>query len=198
MPVQIDSPASPLAILLKREHNPRELIILSGPSGVGKSTWCTQLAEQARSFSLVVGGLISSPVYEDGHKIGIDLVDQLSNECRRLAVQRNGAPDGIATANWLFDAQVLAWGNQKLGDLPPCDCIILDELGPLEFFRGQGLQAGLKLIDDRRTPLMVVVIRPKLLPLAEERWPWGRVTFLQEGRANNLDPGEPVNPRTGV
>lgn len=178
MPNQFVSSASSLAKLLIDKKNSSELIIVSGSSGAGKSSWCLQLAEQARSSSLVIGGLISPPVYIDGAKFGIDLVDQLTGERRRLAVRRNGAENGIRTANWLVDPQVLAWGNKQLLNLPPCACVILDELGPLEFTQGQGLMNGLKLIDDHQLPLVVAVIRPKFLPLVRKRWPWGELLVI--------------------
>ena len=176
------SPASPLANLLLGEDKLPELTFLSGPSGVGKSTWCLQLAEQARASSLVVGGLISPPVFIDGHKAGIDLVDQLTGARRHLAVRRDGVRVGINTASWVLDPETLAWGNRHLRDLPPCDCVILDELGPLEFTRGEGLQAGLKLIDSRQFPLVIAVIRPRFIPLARRRWPWGEVLTVVSDR----------------
>lgn len=178
MSEQFVSSASALAELIKNKKKTPELIIVSGLSGAGKSSWCLQLARQARSSGLVVGGVISPPVFINGHKVGIDLVDQVTGERRRLAVRLNGARAGLKTTNWLIDPQVLAWGNQQLLGLPPCDCVILDELGPLEFSQGQGLQAGLKLIDNNQPPLVVAVIRPKLLPLAQKRWPWAESLLI--------------------
>jgi nucleoside-triphosphatase THEP1 len=141
-----------------------------------------RLAEQARSLSLLVGGLISPPVFIDGDKVGIDLVDQITGECRRLAVRHKEAKDGLRTDQWLFDPDVLAWGNRQLLVLPPCDIVILDELGPLELAQGLGLQAGLNLIDSRQFPLVVVVVRPKFLSVVKKRWPWGEVLAVASNR----------------
>jgi nucleoside-triphosphatase THEP1 len=181
---QYDSPASPLAELSISEDESPRLVILSGPSGAGKSSWCLQLAEQATSANFVVGGLISPAVFRDDTKIGIDLVDQPYGQCRRLAVRRGEERDGLKTEQWLLDPTVLAWGNRQLATLPPCDIVILDELGPQELEHGRGLQVGLTLIESRRIPLIVVVVRPNLLPQARKRWPWGEVLMLASDQAS--------------
>jgi nucleoside-triphosphatase THEP1 len=171
-------PASSLAELSKDKDQSPQLVILSGRSGAGKSSWCRQLAEEAVSIDLMVGGLISPPVFLNGHKVGIDLLDLISGKCRRLAIRRSETGTGIETKEWLLDLNVLAWGNQRLRALPPCDIVILDELGPQELQQDGGLQEGLKLIESRRIPLIVAVVRPKLLPEARSRWPWGRIVAL--------------------
>jgi nucleoside-triphosphatase THEP1 len=159
---------------------PPELVILTGPSGAGKSTACLRFAARARAAGHLVGGLISIPVFAGGTKVAIDFVDQLHHEKRRVAVRNWGMENDLATEKWSFDAQVLAWGNDLLHDLPACDFVIIDELGPLEFERGRGLTAGLDLLDrhDRRGTL--VVIRPSLLDEARRRWPWGEALVLPD------------------
>lgn len=178
-----DSPASLLANFVYNESDSPILTILTGSSGEGKTPLCMQLAEQARASGLVVAGLISPPIYEGGHKVAIDIVDQLSGESRRLAVRRGGQGEGFITENWELDLAVLDWGNQLLANLPACDLLILDELGPLELVLGKGLQAGLDLVDNRFSPITTAVIRPRLLTIAQERWPWGKVIHMKD-----LDP----------
>jgi nucleoside-triphosphatase THEP1 len=190
--------AKKLAFLFPGRSKMPELIILSGPTGAGKSAWCRRLVDAARAEDLVVAGLISPPVFSRSNKIAIGLMDLTSGESRRLAERRPldelkkgpskgsgkaSARDpfqGITTRLWRLDPEVLAWGNRRLLSLPPHDCLILDELGPLELLHDQGLRAGPTLIDSRSTPLTCVVIRPSLLPLAQERWPWGQVLSLPE------------------
>lgn len=177
-----DLPASPLANCFSGKSERPELLILSGPSGAGKSIWCQRFGDRARGAGAIIVGFVSPAVMVEGRKAGIDLVDQLSGERRRLAVQRSQIEaKGTRTANWCLDEQVLSWANEILADLPRCDCLILDELGPLEFLQGHGVQKGLALVDSREAPLTVVVIRLSLLPLAKARWPWGQVVSLSDG-----------------
>jgi len=186
-----NAPASLLAHLFGSQESPVELAIISGPSGAGKTTWCLRLVEKARGLGLEVAGLISQPVMARGQKIGIDLVDQATGARRRLAVPRRESDDGLLTGAWRFDPLVLDWGNHLLLNLPPCDLFILDELGPLEFHRGQGLLAGLTLLTERRPHLSCVVVRQSLLPLARDRWPWSIVLDLSlTGQAAGSSGGE--------
>lgn len=178
----VDAPADLLADLLSGRDEPPHLIIISGPSGSGKTTCCLQLVAQARAAHLRAGGLISPPVYHNGRKTGIDLVDQSLGACRRLAVRRGADQAGIEMSNWLIDPAVLAWGDQLLRDLPQCDILFIDELGPLEFARGEGLQAGLELIDKRQIPIIITVVRPSFLAQACARWPWATLLNLENAQ----------------
>jgi nucleoside-triphosphatase THEP1 len=182
-------PASPAAlisvILAGRNGNPR-LVLVTGDSGSGKTTWCLELIDLARRNGIQVYGVVSPPVLHAGHKDGIDLMDVSTGERRRLAVVRPDAKQdtanqlGISTLHWTFDPFVLAWGNQILDPLDAGELLVLDELGPLELLENKGLTAGLRCIDDRRFRSACVVIRPALLPTALERWPQAQVVRLGE------------------
>jgi hypothetical protein len=77
-----------------------------------------------------------------------------------------------------MDETVMAWGNAHLARLTPPDLLIIDELGPLEFSAGKGLQAAFPLLEGRGYRWGVVVIRPDLLAAAQGRWPWAQVVAL--------------------
>ena len=152
-----------------------KLTLITGPSGSGKSAWCTQFIEKAHANGLEVGGVLSRPVFTQGRKVGIDLVDLQTGEDRRLANLRTAESKGLITKRWHYEPQTLTWANLVLHDLQPCDIVIIDELGPLEFSRDEGLQEGMRIVDDQRFPEMYVVIRPELLSQALQRWPWAEV-----------------------
>lgn len=152
-----------------------KLTLITGPSGSGKSAWCAQFIEEARAEGLEVCGVLSRPVLIEGRKVGIDLLDLITGEERRLANPRTAESKGLMTGHWQFDSQTLTWANQVLRNLPPCDIVIIDELGPLEFTRDEGLQEGMRIVDDKRFPELYVVVRPELLSRALKRWPWAEV-----------------------
>lgn len=183
------SPEDLLASLLYQEEDGPQLILLTGPRRAGKTKWCLDLVAQAQIHKLVLGGLVSPPVFANGRKIAIDLLDVASGARRRLAYHRRFSMDkqvadwtGAATDDWQFDSRVLEWGNRVLERLGDCDLFILDEVGPLEFLYHQGFQTGLRHIDARRDRWMVVVVRSTLIPLAKERWPWAQVLQIASGR----------------
>ena len=127
----------------------RELIIISGQSGAGKSTWCQEAVTQARAAGLTVAGLISPAVFENGQKVGIDLIDIKTNERRGLASRKSIEWD-CKSCNWDFDERACSWANQVLREASSAEVLFIDELGPRELLRGEGFQEGVQYIPIHR------------------------------------------------
>lgn len=156
------------------------LLIVTGDRDAGKTTFCTRLIELTQSDGRSIAGVLSPAVFEQGEKIGIDAIDLRTNERRRLADRYNPANCGPNTQRWSFHAEAMAWANDVLRAATPCEVLIVDELGTLEFDRGEGWQAGLAAIDARDYRLGVAVIRPELLAIARQRWPQAQVIEISE------------------
>lgn len=172
------SPDSLLASFFSKPDAPRLLVLITGESEAGKTTWCRALIDRALARGLHPCGLTSPAVFDSGNKIAIDLVVIASGERKRLAERRTAdqpAVHGKETLNWWFHDPVLAWGNAVLLNLPSTDLLIIDEFGPLELLENDGLTNGLKLIDAGQFRLACVVVRPALLATALDRWPWAKV-----------------------
>jgi len=156
------------------------LQFISGPSGSGKTTFCLDLHQRVVSEGMRPGGFISPGVFHAGRKVGIDVLNVWSGEQRRLANRYYDEPEGLFTRKWQFDEAVISWVNTFLAAQPPCDLLFLDEIGPVELEQGKGLLEATTLLDERIYRNVVLVIRPHLLAVARERWPWGRLnTFLE-------------------
>jgi nucleoside-triphosphatase THEP1 len=156
----------------------RYLRLLTGPRGSGKTSWCASFVAHAREKDLNPGGLLSPALFHDGKKIGIDLLNIVTGEQRPLARRCAHSSQDIQLGDWCFDPTTLDWGNQILRTLKNRGLILLDELGPLEFEKGIGLIAGLKLIDEKMFHQAIVVIRPELLQPAKDRWPDAEVVDI--------------------
>jgi nucleoside-triphosphatase THEP1 len=195
---QGDWPVSHLANLFLIEDPAPELVVISGPSGSGKTRACLELVEILCGFGKSASGLISSPVFENNLKVAIDLIAIHSGDRLRLATLREVSPVPheedrgafIDYGRWRFDPDAFAWGNSIIGDLPTSHCLIIDELGPIEFRQGSGLQAGMSLLDRRQNPPAFVVVREELVPSALQRWPWGMVVNLPPVLGELWSPGE--------
>ena len=147
------------------------LLILSGPRGAGKTKLIQKALECINQGSVDIAGILSLPVEEGGVKIAIDGKDLRSGETRRLAVRNPGLSGDLATRQWLFEPQAMQWADSILENSTPCDLLVVDELGVLEFERGQGWLSGLKALDGGRYTAAIAVIRPELLEKALKRWP---------------------------
>jgi iron complex transport system ATP-binding protein len=181
-PKSLGQADSQLSMIFKNSDYTPQLVLVTGLSGMGKTTWCAQLVKHAREKGLTVRGVLSPAVFEDGRKLAIDLIDLGTNERRRLAELRAGRAAKLVTTQWQFDPEVMAWGDRVLRDISASDLLIIDELGPLEFLRQEGLMEGLRLIDDRRYKVACVVVRSSLLPNALQRWPHGQVVSGTGGK----------------
>ena len=151
------------------------LIILSGPRGAGKTTLIQKVLDCFQNESIDIAGILSLPVEEDGVKIAIDGLDLRSGETRRLAVRNPGLSGDLATRQWLFESQAMQWADSILEISTPCDLLVVDELGVLEFERGRGWLSGIKALDDGLYSAAIAVIRPELLEEALKRWPMSTV-----------------------
>ena len=156
--------------------------VVTGPRAAGKTAFCRLLVRRARSedAGFTTAGVLSPKVFLQGREAAIDAVDLSTGQHRRLAVRGDvdSTGDGPSTLRWRFDAEVLAWGNTVLQSATPCDLLVVDELGPLEFIRGEGWISGLAAVDTMAFGSAAVVVRPELIEHALQRWPGALVTRI--------------------
>lgn len=166
------------------------LTIVSGPKGAGKTSWCARIIAHAKANDRQISGLLSPGRYQNSSKVGIDLECIATGERRALGVMSTLGDEYPAMTRqlgrWLFDPEVLDWGNKALKSLGPEDLFVLDELGPLEFQSNAGLQAGFEVIDRGKFKEGYVVVREDLADRALQRWPKAE-TIRIEGQSSNDD-----------
>ena len=140
----------------------RQIAILTGAPGTGKTTTCGRLLGHARDLGLDCAGILSPARFEGGAKVGIDVVDVRSDERRRLA-DVDELPGRLRVGPYRFDDDSVAWGVARLGAACPCDIVFVDEIGPLEMDRGEGLVNAVDVLRDGRYRLAVAVVRASLV-----------------------------------
>jgi len=151
---------------------PGAITLLTGPSRCGKTALCRELAREGTSLGRDIAGIISPARFTNGHKVGIEAVDLRSGETRTLAtLQESARSDPHQLGLWRFDEACFEWGNAVLRQAVPCDVLVVDELGPLEWEQGRGWLAGLEAVDSGDYERALVVVRPALVPRALSRWP---------------------------
>ena len=162
--------------------NQGKLTLISGESDSGKTRFCRQAAYALKELGWDVAGIVSPAVFNEGGKFAIDGLDLRSGERRRLAdlTAANGTLQGPKTKRWHFSLQALRWCNEVLQNATPCDLLIIDELGPLEFDRGEGLLAGFEANDSRQFKASLSVVRTSLVEKARDRWPDAEVLNISD------------------
>jgi nucleoside-triphosphatase len=163
-----------------KQYYEGKLWIISGEIGTGKTKLCATLIEQFRQISWRIKGLFSPAIFDRNDKVGISVVNLANQEIRQLAVY-DPKPDRAEDEPilWTFDSEILEWGNQVFLTAIPTDILIVDELGPLEMKRNQGWVHALSALDSRNYRQAILVMRPKLLSIAQDRWPWGETIVIE-------------------
>ena len=150
-----------------------QIVILTGERGAGKSTVCRQAADIAASKQYPCRGIITLRRSPDI----LDALDVRSGQVRRLtdASERDTA---LSLGRYRFDPAAFGWGNDVLASALPCDLLVVDELGPLEFERGQGWMAAFDALVAGSFSLAIVVVRPDLVEQARSLLPTQGTTIL--------------------
>lgn len=163
-----------------RKSNPESRIwLVSGDRQVGKTSFCQAWVDLARVAGWQTAGVLSIAVFEEGEKTAIDVENLRSGERRRLASKLAGSCDGPRLGPWQFCAAALAWADDCLKNASPCDLLVVDELGPLEFERRLGWQSGLAIVTEGEYKTALVVVRPECLEQARRLWPAARIVRLE-------------------
>ncbi len=147
-----------------------QIVVISGDSGVGKTSYCAALVRHVTASGGLVCGLLSLGIYVDDVRIAIDLHDLSTGQPRRLATRRPEPDPTSLTPQWQFDDEALRWGNAVLAAVPPCDLLIVDELGPLELKYNAGFQSAFDVLKRRAYRLACVVVRPSLVEDFKQRF----------------------------
>jgi nucleoside-triphosphatase THEP1 len=164
-----------------------KILVISGWRGVGKTTLCQRVAVEARAAGRDTAGLVSPARFIAGEKTGIEVEDLRSGQRKLLASRLPDELQGTRLGLWTFDDEVFAWCNQALHSSIPCDILMIDELGPLEFDFGQGWVKGFQVLCSQLYHLAIVVIRPEYTGRFLECWPDAIVSSISNhGEADAL------------
>jgi nucleoside-triphosphatase THEP1 len=148
---------------LRKHGSPnRQIVILTGERGTGKTTTCGRLLRHGRELGLDCAGVLCPARFDGETKVGIDVVDARTQERRRLA-EVDELPARLRAGPYRFDDEAVAWGVAQLGMACPCDVLIVDEIGPLEMDRGEGWVNAVDVLRAREYRLAVAVVRPSLV-----------------------------------
>lgn len=151
------------------------IILLTGERDSGKTIVCEQVLNKISGTLKTITGVISPGRYEDNKKTGIYCINIANGDKNLLAFYSPGWDERNPQRDWQFIWETLHWGNEVLGNSVPTDLLVIDEVGYLEFEKGEGWANALAALDSRKYQHALVVVRPGLIDNALERYPEGKV-----------------------
>jgi nucleoside-triphosphatase THEP1 len=157
-----------------------EIFLLTGPFLSGKTSFCFKLFSELEKRGKDVRGIISQADFEGGRKVRIWALGLPSLE-KRLLAEKKG--QGLAIPQlwpWVFKEDAIFWVNSQLKAAIPCQVLIVDELGPLEFQFQEGFQEAFAAIDSQKFHLALAVVRTELLNLSLKRWPQAKILKIED------------------
>lgn len=156
----------------------RHIIIITGPVNSGKTSYLHRLLINYKREGYAVGGITAEALYKQGQKIGYDVCDLISKECRPLvrssetAVQMKLTEGVQHVGRFVLLESGLAFTRRCVYAATAGDIVCLDEVGPLEMAgRGHRQVLDMLLADFDGTFLVVArdTVSDALKTMAEKQ-----------------------------
>ena len=134
----------------------KRVLLLTGASGVGKTTVLITIVDALKAKGISVGGMISREAREGNVRVGFEIIDLTNGKHGWLAHvnQKSGPQVGKYHVN-LGDLEQI--GAKAIAEaLVKCDVVAIDEIGPMELFSQKFKQAVKQALESRKLLLAVV------------------------------------------
>jgi nucleoside-triphosphatase len=139
----------------------KHLFLVTGSPGEGKTTVLLKTVDGLTAKGYSVGGMISRDIRSFGTRTGFELLDVGSGTKGRLAsVDQSQGPQVGKYHVDLEDLKKIG-ANAILQAVSRSDVIVIDEIGPMELFSQQFVQAVQKALDSSKPVVCTVHWRMK-------------------------------------
>ncbi len=163
------------------------VIIVTGATGIGKTSVCRKLIELARNRGYTCGGILT---YKAADK-SIIIEDIQSGDKETLA-GINNLYHGPRTAKYSFNPKGIDFGIQAIDKGTSAAILVVDEIGHLEL-RAEGFTQVLELIKADKVTNCILVIRRELLSTFLPQLPTTPFVFKTTVNSRNQLPQEIVS-----
>jgi nucleoside-triphosphatase len=161
---------------LKKKSN---VILVTGDTGDGKSTFLAELAGLFENRNIKSGGIISPALFENDVKSGYELINVATSGRIRLSQTREA--NGMANVGrFYFFPEGIEFGKNalKVENNLKSQFIFIDEIGAWEL-QGQGWAASLhELILHSEVPL-ILAVNTKLVEQVTEAWQFNKPLVIK-------------------
>jgi nucleoside-triphosphatase THEP1 len=149
---------------LQNEKRPM-LIVVTGASGAGKSSWIVNLIKILDSHSIDRKGVVTVKEFTDDSNNEQILVNIADNEKRHLS-STSPFDTHIRTKRYFFHEDTLQWGMEVIKNGFQSEWLIIDELGVLEQ-EATGFGPAIQCIPKSYNGILLIVLRKSLLDKLE-------------------------------
>ena len=163
------------------------VIIVTGATGIGKTSVCRKIIELARNRGYTCGGILT---YKAADK-SIIIEDIQSGDKETLA-GINNLYHGPRTAKYSFNPKGIDFGIQAIDKGTSAAILVVDEIGHLEL-RAEGFAKVLELIKADKVTNCILVIRRELLSTFLPQLPTTPFVFKTTVNSRNQLPQEIVS-----
>jgi len=163
------------------------VIIVTGATGIGKTSVCRKLIELVRNRGYTCGGILT---YKGADK-SIIIEDIQSGDKETLA-SINNVYHGLRTAKYSFNPKGIDFGIQAIDKGTSAAILVVDEIGHLEL-RAEGFVKVLELIKAGKVTNCILVIRRELLSTFLPQLPTTPFVFKTTVNSRNQLPQEIVS-----
>lgn len=153
--------------------------LITGERDVGKTILCSNLIEKLKLKGYSVAGIISPGIYIDDIKVGITALNIKSGEKVRLADYSPCWDIENPLRIWKIHSDAIIWGNDVLNKSVPCDVLIIDEVGYLEFEKNCGWNKSFEILEERGFKIAFVVVRIDLVEAALSKWKKAQILRIE-------------------
>jgi len=147
------------------------LVILTGETGSGKTTWAGEIVGVLRARGVMVGGVLATGLLTDTRRTGFDVTDLSTG--RTVPLCREGDAGASAGQRWgrfTFTREGLELGREALTVRGrSADVIVVDEVGPLEL-AGGGWAEALDALAGGFGGQVLVIARLAVVDAVRARW----------------------------
>ena len=158
-----------------------KIILITGERDVGKTILCSTLIEKLKFKGYSVAGIISPGLYNGDVKVGITALDIKSGEKVKLADYSPGWDIENPLRIWKMNSDAISWGNNVLNKSTPCDVLIIDEIGYLEFEKNSGWNKSFEILKQKGFKIAFIVVRIDLMKAALSHWEKAQTVKMENG-----------------
>jgi len=135
-------------------------LLVTGESGSGKTSWCSEYIDRRRKSGSTVGGILSPAIEKQGQRVGSNALDLLTGQevpFARLS-HHSSFKGGDKVGDYTISQEGILFACDAIERAveSKCDLVVIDEVGPLEL-QGKGLMPAVELSLASTIDLLIVV-----------------------------------------